>query len=619
MKTTTLLKTLGILVHCSSFAQNFTASEPVNVQGIIYGDVKWIDINKDHHQELIICGQSADYNDTTVIVNNNLDTLKLNQTTNFTALTLASLTTADLNNDGYEDCIMTGSNTASSTYNTIILMNDTNGGFTEQTTNMSGVISGKIKTGLINDDNLVDVILSGIDANYNYVTKLYFQDNSGQFTEQNTTLFGNCFGDITIFDVNNNGFQDVLLTGFDTTYAPNSKLYINDGLGNLTELSNSGISKFYFSATSVADYDNDNDLDLLINGIDAAYTAKSYIYKNDGQGHFVADNSVNFQNSYFGTADFIDADADGDWDVFIGGQDDTGTLYSNYYTNNAGIYTIETDISDTIIDVNISSTSWADYDNDMDLDLVITGMNSNGNIELYVYTNDLYDINPDLDSLPISLSECTITITPPTANNGQITATTIDPLTYTIQGNYTVIWTYTNGGHTETQIQNIILNDMTNPIEDQQELDTIRINCNESITTIPTATDNCAGSILGTTTDPLTYISSGTYTIMWTFTDDNDNLITQNQTVIISCESNNINENSPHKINIYPNPTNGIITIDNKNNSVIRAVITNTNGQIVETINQIDIGKSVIELQLPKGMYFLKVDGEIIKTKIIIN
>ncbi len=49
-----------------------------------------------------------------------------------------------------------------------------------------------------------------------------------------------------------------------------------------------------------------------------------------------------------------------------------------------------------------------------------------------------------------------------------------------------------------------------------------------------TTTDNCAGTITGTTTDPLTYTQQGTYTIHWTFDDGNGNTATAQQTVIVA-------------------------------------------------------------------------------------
>src|SRR5690606_13331561 len=49
----------------------------------------------------------------------------------------------------------------------------------------------------------------------------------------------------------------------------------------------------------------------------------------------------------------------------------------------------------------------------------------------------------------------------------------------------------------------------------------------------PTATDNCGGTINGTTEDALTYTEQGSYTVTWTFNDGNGNITTQEQTVIV--------------------------------------------------------------------------------------
>jgi hypothetical protein len=50
----------------------------------------------------------------------------------------------------------------------------------------------------------------------------------------------------------------------------------------------------------------------------------------------------------------------------------------------------------------------------------------------------------------------------------------------------------------------------------------------------PTTTDNCAGTITGTTTDPLTYSAQGSYVITWTFDDGNGNGFTVDQNVMVA-------------------------------------------------------------------------------------
>ena len=54
--------------------------------------------------------------------------------------------------------------------------------------------------------------------------------------------------------------------------------------------------------------------------------------------------------------------------------------------------------------------------------------------------------------------------------------------------------------------------------------------CNSNSTT---TTDNCSGTITGTTTDDLTYTTQGTHVITWTFDDGNGNISTATQNVVI--------------------------------------------------------------------------------------
>ena len=62
-----------------------------------------------------------------------------------------------------------------------------------------------------------------------------------------------------------------------------------------------------------------------------------------------------------------------------------------------------------------------------------------------------------------------------------------------------------------------------------------------SVTAIaPTTTDNCAGTVTGTTTDPTEYSEQGTYVITWNFVDGNGNDINVNQNVIIDDITNPI-------------------------------------------------------------------------------
>jgi large repetitive protein len=159
---------------------------------------------------------------------------------------------------------------------------------------------------------------------------------------------------------------------------------------------------------------------------------------------------------------------------------------------------------------------------------------------------------PDLATLPTLTGECSVTVTTtPTATDnceGTITGTTTDPLSYTAQGTYTITWTYDDGnGNTSTQLQTVIVDDVTAPVPDVATLPTITGECSAAVTTAPTATDNCVGTVTGTTTNPLSYNTQGTFTITWTYDDGNGNTSTQLQTVIVD-------DNTPPTITCQPSP-----------------------------------------------------------------
>jgi hypothetical protein len=145
---------------------------------------------------------------------------------------------------------------------------------------------------------------------------------------------------------------------------------------------------------------------------------------------------------------------------------------------------------------------------------------------------------PTVHHLPTITGNCSVTVTTvPTAKDncdGVLTASTIDPLTYTKAGTYTIRWTYTDGKNIITQNQTVIVKDNIDPVPQVATLPVISANCSVTVTTIPKATDNCAGVITATTGSPLTYTAKGTYTIVWKYDDGNNNTVTQNQTVIVS-------------------------------------------------------------------------------------
>ncbi len=143
----------------------------------------------------------------------------------------------------------------------------------------------------------------------------------------------------------------------------------------------------------------------------------------------------------------------------------------------------------------------------------------------------------DLSVLPIVTDQCSASATAPTATSsctGSTIGTTSTVFPITTQGTTIVTWTYNDGnGNTSTQNQTIIIDDAISPVADLPTLANATGQTTVTVTA-PTATDSCVGTIIGTTSSPLTYSTQGTFAIVWTYNDGNGNTTTQNQTVIVA-------------------------------------------------------------------------------------
>ncbi|GAA4313104.1 hypothetical protein GCM10023183_32480 [Nibribacter koreensis] len=116
-----------------------------------------------------------------------------------------------------------------------------------------------------------------------------------------------------------------------------------------------------------------------------------------------------------------------------------------------------------------------------------------------------------------------------TKDGAPINGATNNTYTATTSGSYNVIVTNTGCTATATA-QNVVIEDVTSPVV--PVLADVTGQCSATVTA-PTTTDNCAGTITGTTSSPLTYNTQGEYTITWSFNDGNGNVSTAQQKVIV--------------------------------------------------------------------------------------
>ena len=197
--------------------------------------------------------------------------------------------------------------------------------------------------------------------------------------------------------------------------------------------------------------------------------------------------------------------------------------------------TAPTTTDNCIVSVTGTTTSPLTYSLQGTYTIVWTFDDGNGNTSTANQTVIVDDVTaPVVPTIADATGECSVTVTAPTTTDNCIVSvigTTTSPLTYSVQGTYTIVWTFNDGnGNTSTANQTVIVDDVTAPVV--PIIANATGECSVTVTP-PTTTDNCVGTVTGTTTSPLIYNTQGTYTIIWTFDDGNGNTSTANQTVIV--------------------------------------------------------------------------------------
>ena len=216
---------------------------------------------------------------------------------------------------------------------------------------------------------------------------------------------------------------------------------------------------------------------------------------------------------------------------------------------------------------------------------------------------------PDVPSLPVLTEQCRLAaISSPTAKNcsrNTITATTTATLPITT--NSTITWTYTDGGNTATQTQEVTISDTMNPVPDNTlSAFTVAGSLAQADVTVPTATDNCDGQIMAST--DVTFPITSDLTITWTYTDAAGNTATQTQQVTITEAPLNAAEDVAEAV-IFPNPSDDYLEVRSSISGAFQLLSLSGKPLLKGTTNtEVDI------TSLRSGLYLVQLpDGRLLK------
>jgi hypothetical protein len=299
----------------------------------------------------------------------------------------------DYDSDGDLDLLMTGNLADHSGTVSAVFRND-GGNFTDIGAGLHEIYEGASAWGDYDNDNDLDIIMFGWDNAPAIRTFIYRNDGNDTFTDIHAGIIGLSFGDIDWGDYDNDGDLDLLLLGgSDFPELEVTRIYRNEGNDTFVE---SGIDLQNMERGSVdwGDYDNDGDLDVLLTGRLGNPPALTLLYRNDGNETFTLIDA-GFLALYDGYGRWADYDQDGDLDVLVNGSDGTATAFHTIVYRNDG--------NDTFIDIGATldpagegaTLAPGDCDNDGDLDVVMTGVVS-GRTEVYRYEGDSSFVPLDL-------------------------------------------------------------------------------------------------------------------------------------------------------------------------------------------------------------------------------
>ncbi|HVM47235.1 MAG TPA: FG-GAP-like repeat-containing protein [Candidatus Acidoferrum sp.] len=236
---------------------------------------------------------------------------------------------------------------------------------------LPGVNLCSVAWGDYDHDGRLDILVAGQDTHGNLITEVWRNTGSG-FANINAGLPGVYYCSVAWGDYDNDGNLDILLAGLDINYNLITQVWRNTGSG-FTNI-NAGLPGAFYCSVAWGDYDNDGRLDILLAG-DGPNGPITEVWRNTGSGF--TNINAGLPGLYNCSVTWGDYDHDGRLDILLAGQDAHGNLITQVWRNTGSGFT---NINAGLPGVYYCSAAWGDYDNDGQLDILLAGDGPNGRI-----------------------------------------------------------------------------------------------------------------------------------------------------------------------------------------------------------------------------------------------
>lgn len=235
------------------------------------------------------------------------------------------------------------------------------------------------------------ILISGIGITEAY-TQIFTDQTSQDFASLPT---GRHDGSLEWGDFDQDGDLDILATG-GTTFASHTNVYrYNSNSQEFEDFPGaSSLMDVTDADASFGDYDNDGDLDILLSGEDSGgeFHTKIYYYDQSTQ-QFREDSTASpcLLGVRKGSVAWGDYDFDGDLDVLVGGEENSGALRVRVYRNDRDGVFVNTY---TTLGFEDGEVIWGDLNNDNNLEFLLAGTGSTGAIfRAFTYKTAIQDFD----------------------------------------------------------------------------------------------------------------------------------------------------------------------------------------------------------------------------------
>ena len=254
------------------------------------------------------------------------------------------------------------------------------GNFVEVSTNLPYLKDAIASFGDFDNDGDLDLYFTGNEyfASLHLIGGLYENVNGNFILVSNSGLPLLYLGYAEWGDFDNDNDLDLIIMGHKYSYDL-TDIYINNGDGTFSPL-NSGIYSGYNGEIHFVDLNNDGHLDVGIKGFNDEHSFSfSKLYLNNGNNTLTEINNTSFPQSFVGKIRFVDYDNDGYQDiVFQGYNNDNflGIAYTKIWKNEHNNTFVEQDLN--LPQLAEGNIEFGDLDNDGDLDILVSGYDDNG-------------------------------------------------------------------------------------------------------------------------------------------------------------------------------------------------------------------------------------------------